>query len=229
MSNVQIFKDVTADDILLALEADAKKYTGLYVDMHDAEGRKYVKAQATIIGDILKALDRARIDKSKSYKAMVEAEAKSIRERLENANKPYTLLLDEYAAERKKVLDDKKAREAEKERLATIESDHEIGLLMNDKWDNDKDKREADKAAELKRIQDDAAAKAKQDLMNKQNAEIEADRLAKEKAANDMAHVKYVRLAIKKAFMDAGLPEEYAVTAGKLVVSNGVPHTQFNY
>jgi len=85
---IAIFNDLTTESFIQELEADGKKYDGLYVDMNDNEARKYVKEQAVKINDLIKKVDRKRIDESKSYKSKVEKEAGSIIGRLKVANEP---------------------------------------------------------------------------------------------------------------------------------------------
>ena len=65
--NIEKFKDITTEDSLLAIEAEGKTYQGLYVDMNISEERKYVKEKAVSIAGLLKKVERARIDKSKTY------------------------------------------------------------------------------------------------------------------------------------------------------------------
>ena len=136
--SVVLFKDVATEDIISSLEEEGKKYTGLYVDMNNAPERKYVKDQAETITKMLKALDRARIDKAKDFKASVEKEAAYIKERLEEANRPFTLLIDAHKAERKKILDEQKRIEDEKAMAIEKERDHEYALLMDAKVMADK-------------------------------------------------------------------------------------------
>ncbi len=107
-NDLVIFSELTTDEKLTELEAQGAKYEGLYVDMSVAEERKYVKDQASFINGMLKKLDRARIDIKKAHAKSVEDEAASIRHRLEQANKPFTLLIDEWNAERKRILDEEK-------------------------------------------------------------------------------------------------------------------------
>lgn len=294
MSEVQIFKDITTEDILIGLEAESEKYTGLYVEMNNAEERKYVKDKASGIAELLKKLDRARIDKSKEFKASVEAEANGIKLRLEKANEPFTLLIDEHKAARAKILADKKAAEDRKQALIDFENDHEFGLLMNVKFDADAkeaariqaerddqlkleaaadaerrlkeveaqrvadqekaaqdlidaearrlegietakaiaenaelQRLEAIRLAEVKRLADVEAAK--QGEIDRQSAAIEADRIAKAKAAADEAHVAAVNLSLLGVYIAAGIPEEFAIKAVKILVKNQLPHTTFNY
>lgn len=205
MNEVTIFTDITTEHALLAIEEDAKTYTGLYVDMNEAKGRKFVKESAANIGDILKRLDRARIDKAKDFKAQVEKEAEAIRFRLEEANKPFTLLIDEYNAERKKVLDAENARKKAIEDQAAIDSDYEIAELLMGKHFDDKAKAEQQRIAYEENLKREAAEQAVVDakllaeqvaakaIQDKQDAINEASRL---EAARIAQEAKYKQDAI---------------------------------
>jgi len=132
---IVLFKDITTEEFLTGIEAEGKKYEGLYVDMEDNKQRKYVKDKASSISSLLKTLERARIDKSKDYKIQVEKEAAKIKERLEDANEPFTLLIDEHKAARAKVLEEEKRVADAKALLLQIEDDHEDALTMNKLFD----------------------------------------------------------------------------------------------
>ena len=127
--NIAIFQDITTEQALTQLEADGVKYEGLFVDMDNKDERKYVKDNAALIIGLLKKLDRARIDKIREYKNQVESEAADIQHRLEVANNPFTLLLDEHKAKRAKILADKKAIEDAKALAIQIEQDHEQAIM----------------------------------------------------------------------------------------------------
>ena len=68
MSEVKLFRELTTEEALASLEADAANQEGLYVDMSESKARKYIKGQALLINGLLKKLDRARIDKAKTIK-----------------------------------------------------------------------------------------------------------------------------------------------------------------
>ena len=51
---IAIFESVIIDDALIELEAEGKKYEGLYVDMENAPERKYVKDKAALISGLKK-------------------------------------------------------------------------------------------------------------------------------------------------------------------------------
>lgn len=182
--NITLFSEITTESALLELEANGKKYEDLYVDMNEKEQRKYVKDSAALINGMLKRLDRARIDISKEHKAQVEAEAKSIRERLQAANEPFAALIDLHNTERKSILDSEKAKQAAIDLARQIESDHEIGLLLNDKFDNEKDQREADREAAQKAHDEQVAAQA-----------VEAERKRKEAEDLRIKREQEVRVA----------------------------------
>ncbi len=231
--SIVLFKEITTEEVLTGLEADGQKYTGLYVDMEDKKQRKYVKDSAALINGLLKKVERARIDKSKEYKANVEAEAKSITARLEEANKPFSLLIDAHNDKRKAELAEEKrvAEVKEAARLAVIAQDerdehHEMAILQmaehfrqlaktkeQDRLDQiDRDDAIALKAKKLAEDEaqdaiDKAEAKTKQAGINK----IAADKKVKQDAIDDetkrVATAKQVEedriKAAKKAKRDA--------------------------
>ena len=112
---IAIFKELTTEESLQEIEKQSEQYKGLVVDMNDAKERKKVKDSASTINDILKRLDRSRIDKKKEFTAQVESEAAAIRERLEAANLPLTSLIDAHKEQ------ERLKREAEKARQAKID------------------------------------------------------------------------------------------------------------
>lgn len=139
---VSIFKELTTDEYLQELEAKAGEYEGLYVDMDNAQERKFVKDKAYDIQQLIKKIDRKRIDESKQYKAKVEAEAALITERLQSANAPFQFLIDQHKAERAKILAEEKAiREAE-ELAIQIQVDHEDAINLNKLFELEKAERE---------------------------------------------------------------------------------------
>lgn len=187
---VSIFKDLTTEDHIIALEVEASSYKGLYVDMDKAPERKYVKDKAKTITDLVKSIERARIDKASQFKVDINKEAGVLTKRLEDANKPFTALIEEYATERAKVLAEEKAKKKAIEDAVKFENDHEFALLMNSKLDNNiKDQlaKEAEETARLeseridreKKIAEQAAEDAKVETELKARAEL--DRVEREK------------------------------------------------
>lgn len=234
---IKLFGDLTQEEVIKSFEVESEKYTGLYVDMNEAEGRRYVKEQAKDIGDLIKKLDRARIDKSKAYKKEVEDEFAAIKVRLEKANEPFTLLINEHNAERKRILDTEKAKQQAIDDAKQLESDHEIGLLLNMKWDNEKEQREADKQAEIDRIR----KQAEDDLLAEQQREQEMEKELKEAKAryaayaeqeriNNVEHQRVINNEIVADLLDnTDMSEDVAIHIVKLIKNNRIRNVQINY
>lgn len=194
MNKVTLFKAITTEEALTAIETEAASYEGLHVEMSDPEQRKFVKGKLSEITDITKKVDRARIDLAKAHKSGLDKEAAEIIKRLEVASKPFTDLTNEWKAERQKILDHKKAQEAEKQKLI----DHEDAIMHNKIFDMEKREAEEKAKAEAERLKQEAIAeaqeKAKQDAIlaeqraqqalidaeNKRLHDIEQERLRNE-------------------------------------------------
>jgi len=239
--NIGIFKDITTENALRQLEEDGLKYQGLYVDMDNLEERKYVKDNAALISGLLKKLDRARIDKSREYKNSVEAEASDIKSRLEEANKPFTLLLDEHKAKRAKILADQKAIEDALALRVHIEQDHEQAIMedkvaMFEKAERKREKEEyeaqlvkeavesAQNQAELDRLADfDRERKRLQDAADKVKADAE-------RRYQDVEHKKAINNTALRAIVEqAGLTRLEAMDVIKAIAKGVIPGITINY
>ncbi len=143
--------------------------------------RKYVKDKAAIISAMLKKLDRARIDESKDYKVRVEAEAKSIRERLEAANLPFTALIDKHKEERAAILAKEKAIEESKALAAQILIDHDSAIMEEKvrKFEKAEAEKLAKELVETDRLQAAEAARIKAE----EDAQEAIDKAEREKQA----------------------------------------------
>lgn len=227
--SIVLFEDITTESALLEIEENGKKYEGLYVEMDNPPERKYVKGMASQINDILKKLDRARIDKSKEYKQKVEQEASQIRHRLQQANKPFTLLIDEYNAKRAEILKKEKEARERIELFQQIEKDHEFAILLNSQFDSEKVEREKAKAeheANLKKEAEELARiKFEQDAIKAK----ECERLAKEKREADKANVAHINNLALNDFVSAGLDQESAKKAVIAIAKNQVSNVSIQY
>jgi hypothetical protein len=162
--SIAIFHEITTEEYLLEIEAEGKKCTGLYADMSDAPQRKFIKDQAANIKGMIKRLDRARIDRKAAYGTSVDKAAASIKQRLENANSTYTLLIDDYAADCKKVRDDAKAIEDARSLAIEIESDHEHALLLDNQVMYEKHLAEENRIKYEAKLKEDAVAEAVEEI-----------------------------------------------------------------
>ena len=227
---IVIFSDITTESALRQLKEAGEKYKGLFVDMNNKDERKFAKEQASTINDMLKRLDRKRIDTKKEYSAKVEAEAKHIRERLQEANAPYNDLIEAHKAERKAILDAEKERQAAIDLRKQIESDHEIAIIMNDHWDLEKETRERERA-EAQRLHDEEVARQaieNQRLVYKRKAAIaEAERL---KRIVDLEHVRSVnREAVESLVSSAGVDEYLAMRIIRSIVNGEIKNVSIEY
>ena len=234
--NLVLFSDLTTDEKLAQLEAEGEKYQGLYVDMTDKEQRKLVKDQASFVSGLLKKLDRKRIDLSKQYKAQVEAEAKELKLRLEKANNPFTALIDGWNAERKRILDEEKRIQAEKELAEQIEREHEEALQLNRLWDLEAKEREAQRESERKaqaerekQIAERAKKQALIDAENARQAQLQREENARLKREADTEHKKQINNAILSVLVENGIAEDEAKTVITLAAKGLLPNTQINY
>ena len=234
--NLVLFSDLTTNEKLAQLEAEGEKYQGLYVDMADKEQRKFVKDQASFVTDLLKKLDRKRIDLSKQYKAQVESEAKEIKLRLEKANSPFTALIDEWNADRKRILDEEKRIQAEKELAEQIERDHEEALQLNRLWDLEKEdrerQREIERQQQAEREKQIAEQAAKQALINAENArqaQLQQEENARLRREADTEHKKKVNNSILAVLAENGISEQDAKTVITLAAKGLLPNTTINY
>jgi hypothetical protein len=245
--NISIFQDVTTEENLFALEQAAETYENLYVEMDQPEQRKFVKEQATHIIGVLKKLDRIRIDKSRDYKVMVEAEAGLIKARLEGANKPFTDLIEQYTLDRKKELAKQKEREAAKQLLIQFPIDHDDGLLMNKMFDFEKaetireDQKRIDiavaqaiKDAEQSLIDQLAQSKVdQQKALDDEASRVENERrrliseMAKREADED--HCRLKNNEAVACFERGGLSHKDSILAVRLIAAKRIDYININY
>jgi len=224
--NITVFTDITTEQVLLALEEESKTYTDLYVDMDNAPERKFVKNKAADIQDLLKKLDRARIDKSKNYKTMVEKEALLIKERLEAANLPFTYLIDAHNRKRAAILAEEKRIADAKELALQIERDHEFALLMDAQVMADKDKAELEKKEYEGRIAILAIAGESRVRAAVQEAEERAT-LARQ---SDINHRKEINRGILDALLsEASIMRGQGKTLILAIQEGKIPNVRIDY
>jgi hypothetical protein len=227
--NVTIFTELTTTEKLAEITKESEKYIGLYVEMSDPKQRKYVKDQAESIKSIRKSLNSARIKKVKDYTLNAKAEFDSIDLILEKANEPFTLLIDDFAAERKAILDKEKAVKLAIEKAAQKEVDHEWAIILDKSYLADKLAAEKAQEERDEAIRIDATNRATQAAKNAQEV---TDRAIAQDAANRLAdsnNVRLVQRAIFSGFINAGLDKDAATKATQAVIDNYIPHVTINY
>jgi len=228
---IEIFKAITTEGVVASIEENSEKYhKGFYADMNDRPQRVLVNASAKDIGDIIKQVERARIDISKANKLAVDKEAAEIISRLKKANEPFTLLIDEYKAERKKVLDAEKEHKATLELRAKIKSDHELGLLMNKtfEYDREQERLAQEKVSENARIEAERVAEAKLKMIAESKERMRV--ASKNARLADVEHKRKINNeALNDLISNCTLSEEQAKKVIMMIASNKIKHTQINY
>ena len=227
--NVTIFKELTTTEHLADLQANSDQYIGLYVDMNIAEQRKYVKNKAVEIKDIIKAVNSARIKKAKDYKKLVDVEAVDIVTALEKANEPFTLLIDDYDAERKVILDAQKASKLAIENAAQKLTDHELALLIDKSYLADKLAAEKAQAERDEAIRIDATNRATQAAKNAQEVTDRAIKLDADNRLANKKHVRAINREIYSGFISAGLEKDQATKATQALIDGAIQHVKINY
>lgn len=226
MMDIVLFGDITTESSLTELEALSEKYTDLYCDMNNKDERKFVKDKAANIESIRKKLSRARIDKSKEFKIKVDQEARSIDDRLIEANKPFSILIDSYKAERANILAKEKAVKDAADLIIQIEFDHEYAIT-EDKLRTFEKK---EKAAEQEKRDDELVKKGIDDAIK--SAKLKKDRELEEAAqrACDIEHVTATCKTAKESLMKhAGITESQAVAVVKAIRNNLIKSVTINF
>jgi hypothetical protein len=226
---IAIFESVVVESALTELEAEGKKYDGLYVDMEDAPQRKYVKDKAALVQALKKKVDRVRIDAAKTYKLEVESQAAAIHERLDTANAAFQILIDDYTLERKKILDAEKARKQAIIDLDLFNLDHEMALLIDKTYAYDQAEMLRLHGLEMARILAEAEVKSTE-RQERVNAAQERDKINAENARlADVEHVRGYNRAIFSSFIQSGLEHDAAKIATQALIDNKIQNVTINY
>jgi hypothetical protein len=227
--NIVLFQEITTDEALKKLEDQGKKYKGLFVDMENKEERKYVKDAAQFINDKLKKLGRARIDIAKVHKISIESEAKAIRERLEAANLPFTLLIDEHKAKRAKILADQEDKETAAELVLLIEADHYSAIMMDKIQTFEAAEREQERVDNEARIASESAERAVQQEIKRVDGIAKKSELERLQRESNNLHVGSVRKAAKESLMATGLDEAAAKRVVMAIHNGSIASVSISY
>ena len=227
--NIIKYKEITTEEHLVAIAKESESYNGLYVDMNIPEQRKYVKEKAATIKYMLKEVDHLRISNNKSDTLGNNAAAKYISDSLQKSNDNFTLLIDDYNAERKLALDAEKQRKADIESAVNKENDHEYAILLDKSYLADKLAAEKAQAEHDEAIRVDATNRAADAAKRAQEV---TDAAIKQDTANRLAnhnHVRKINRAIYQGFIDAGMGKDAATIATQALIDSKIPHITINY
>ena len=227
---VTIFKEITTEGVIKSIEENSAKYhVGFYADMNNLPERKQVKESASEIGSIIKELEAARIRITKANTQAVNKEHKAILDRLTVANKPFQDLIDEYTAQRKKILADEKRVVELRAAMVQKEDDHEMGLLINKTFEYDKAeelrlKEESDKA-----YRDQVQAEAEERAKSKEAHAKAALKREEEARSANKSHVGNVNRGALRDLMYLGLTENNGKAVIAAISKNEISNITINY
>jgi len=227
--SIILFEDVTTESILQALEAEGKQYDGLYVDMDNAPERKYVKDKASDINKLLKALDRARIDKTKDYKSQVEAEAAAIKQRLEDANRPFSMLIDAHKKKRDAILAEEKRIADAKEMAVKFDNDHEFALLMDEQVMWEKHLAEENRIKYETQLKEEAAAQAVEEVKADIERQKQLLRSNEDARLANKEHLKAINNYILEEFISYGATIETGKAIIRAIAKGDIPNISIQY
>lgn len=196
-SALTVFK--SADQIEEILQKVEREVMSFVPDVSTAKGRKEIASLAYRVSQTKSYLDglgKDLVAELKEVPKLIDANRKTVRDRLDvlrdKARQPVT----DWEAEQERIKAEEEARIAAEKLAAQIESDHEIALLLNDKFDRDSAEAKAvaerqraaheeeirRQAAEHARIEAEQAAQREREAAAKREADLQA---AKEKAEAD--------------------------------------------
>lgn len=236
-----------------AFISEAKRSVeGLVFDVSTAKGRKEIASASFNVSKSKTAVEkpgREYLRKIKAQPKIIEKEIASFVKQMDQLRDETRAPLDAWEKEQERLEAEKKAQIAAEEFKRQYETDHEIGLLLNEKFDNDKkaedEEAERQRIAYEQKLKDDAAREAEQEKINaiareaaqkeraeraeqeakdaaeaaenarldqiaKQEAQALAEKKAKEKREQDIAHISKIRTGIKLKLMSIGITEEQA-------------------
>lgn len=205
-----VFK--SADQIEEILQKVEREVMSFVPDVTSAKGRKEIASLAYRVSQTKSYLDglgKDLVAELKEVPKLIDANRKTVRDRLDalrdKARQPYT----EWEAEQERIKAEEEARIAAEKLAAQIESDHEIALLLNEKFD--RDAAEAKAEAERQRIAHEEEIKRRA----VEQARIEAEQKAQQEREAAARREADLKAAKEKAEADAKAAQERAEREAK--------------
>lgn len=172
-------------------------------DLSTAKGRARIASLAAQVSRSKTAVEKPGRDYLKRLKEqpkVVEAELRRFTNECDNLRDEVRRPLTEWEAEQQRLKDEEAACIAKEALAKQIESDHEIALLLNEKFDREREEQrlQAEKAQRERdeRLQREAAEQARRDAEAKHQAELDA---AARREAEARAAVEYAEREAREA------------------------------
>lgn len=171
-----VFK--SADQIEEILQKVEQEVMSFVPDVNTAKGRKEIASLAYKVAQTktyLDGLGKDLVAELKEIPKLIDANRKTVRDRLDELKEKARQPLTDYEAEQERIKQEEEAKRAAEEALRQFNADHEMALLMNDQHDREVAEKKAEE--ERQRI-------AHEEELKRQAAET-ARREAEEKAERD--------------------------------------------
>lgn len=205
-----VFK--SADQIEEILAKVEREVMSFVPDVTTAKGRKEIASLAYRVSQTKSYLDglgKDLVAELKEVPKLIDANRKTVRDRLDvlrdKARQPVT----DWEAEQERIKAEEEARIAAEKLAAQIEADHEIALLLNDKFD--RDAAEAKAEAERQRIAHEEEIKRQA----VEQARIEAEQKTQQEREAAARREADLKAAKEKAEADAKAAQERAEREAK--------------
>lgn len=184
-----VFK--SADQIEEILQKVEREVMSFVPDVSTAKGRKEIASLAYRVAQTktyLDGLGKDLVAELKEVPKLIDANRKTVRDRLDALRDKARQPVTEWEAEQARIKAEEEARIAAEKLAAQIESDHEIALLLNEKFDREAAEAKAEKdrqrvaheeelkrqAVEQARQEAAAAAQRERDEAARREAELKA-------------------------------------------------------
>ncbi|MDU6539292.1 cell envelope biogenesis protein TolA [Mixta calida] len=184
-----VFK--SADQIEEILQKVEREVMSFVPDVSTAKGRKEIASLAYRVAQTktyLDGLGKDLVAELKEVPKLIDANRKTVRDRLDALRDKARQPVTEWEAEQARIKAEEEARVASEKLAAQIESDHEIALLLNEKFDREAAEAKAEKerqrlaheeelkrqAVEQARQEAAAAAQRERDEAARREAELKA-------------------------------------------------------
>lgn len=151
-------------------------------DLNTTKGRKAYISMSANVRSTKAMIDEAGknlVAEIKKRPAMIDAGRKTIRDALDDLAVEIRKPVTDWEAEQERIRIEEEAKKAAEELAKQVDSDHEIALLMNEKFDRDA----ADAKVEVERIQKEHEERIAKEAAEKARLEAEATAQREREAA----------------------------------------------
>lgn len=207
---VSVFTDKSRiEKILERIETEVRSFVP---DLSTGVSRKAIASMANKVARSKTYIDgvgKDAVAELKELPRQIDEQRRIVRERLDALKDEVRLPLTQWEAEQERIKAEEEARIAAEKLVAQIEADHEIALLLNDKFD--RDAAEAKAEAERQRIAHEEEIKRQA----VEQARIEAEQKAQQEREAAARREADLKAAKEKAESDAKAAQERAEREAK--------------